>query len=158
MACKRMLSMLLGVALILSLLPVQVMAAGEGPTILIDNVLLVADGVRHQETGEDGETYTPPMPAGVSYSGGVLTLDSASVGPVHLSGGSLTVELRGDSTLTGRGERSALAAVDVDLTIQGSGSLTARAGDSETHAFSGDSARITVTGGAQVSCLSETAH
>ena len=152
---KRLLSILLMGAILASLLPVQAMAVGEGPTILIDDVLLVADGVRYQETDENGETYTPPMPAGVSYSGGVLTLDSASVGTVHLSGGSLTVVLQGSSTLRGSGDRSALAAANIDLTVRGPGSLTAWASGPEGHAFSGDEANLTFTGGAALSFRSE---
>ena len=149
---KRILSFILTVSMLLSLLPVTVMAAKTGPTIVIDDQRVVADGTR---TGAS-------MPSGVSYSGNTLTLDNASLGTLRIRGGNVTVVLRGHSTIRNdgsfvepTGEISSPVMTGSDeyttVTIKGPGSLTVdSSGTKAVRTFVADYTDLTITDQANV--------
>ncbi|MBM6925500.1 S-layer homology domain-containing protein [Pseudoflavonifractor phocaeensis] len=153
---RRILSLILVIAVTLSLLPVQALAKEGGPNIIINDIRVVENGARCQEEDEEGNVSLVPMPAGTSYSSGVLTLNNAALGSVLLSGGSLTVVLEGTSTIrTSSSERYALTLAESTVTFRGPGSLTVEVSGGETHACKADNSHMVVTDGASLSLRSE---
>lgn len=155
---KRLLSLLLTASLLLSMLPVSVLAAREGLTVVIDNVHVV------QENRAVGA-----MPAGVDYneSTKTLTLENAALGMIRISGGSLTIVLQGDSTIHNDGRyvdvtgkpAPAIATGDMNertsVTITGPGSLTLdSSGSGARRTFVADYTDLTITDGADVTVRS----
>lgn len=91
---NRLVSIILTLSILLSLMPATVAAEKTGPTIVIDDLRVVADGTR---TGES-------MPSGVSYSGNTLTLDNASLETLQIRHGSVIIALKGHSTIRNDGK------------------------------------------------------
>lgn len=149
---NRMITLLLTLAMLLPLFPTAAWAAGGGPTIVINDLHLV----------EDGKAISNEIPSGVSYSERtqILTLNGASLGPVHIyGGGELTVVLKEHSTVRNDGsfrmeDGSLQIPFTVDettVTIKGPGSLEVDSSGTDIfRTFVVDYADVSITEGAAV--------
>lgn len=141
---KRLISIVLAAAIMLSLLPTTAQAAADSLTVVINGSAVVEDGQL-----QDG------LPAGVSYSEltRTLTLNNASLESLFIHGGSMVIALRGDSTIRGGGlvppdSKDPGAPFSVSygtLTVKGPGSLTVDSTVTGAHAFSSNNSDITFT-------------